>query len=302
MQQPRLRREATMDKYETEIEKLLHENGAVLVRQKKHRVYRFPDGREVVMASTPSDHRATLNKLTFLRRMLDGRLPEKPAAPTPTSVELLPVKLIRRGQAPRPERSNANVVIPKLGSGTPLTVTTPTTAKRSLRECDPYYVANSSEEFWRLDPCGRIRAIGKVVQATGSTAEYVDVLYGAVSHEVLDTHGVVSVPVFQRVVETARYQCHPAVIVGGDTLVEAYALPHYKGRRRLLVSNYESNHAASYRLTRNVSLVVYPMVGELARIRKKFRLRSNVTEQWVNPKLIRAACEEILNGLYQPAA
>jgi hypothetical protein len=44
------------------------------------------------------------------------------------------------------------------------------------------------------------------------------------------------------------------------------------------------------------------LVGELARIRRQFQLRSKVTEQWVNPKLIRAACEEILNGLYQPAA
>ena len=290
-----------MDKYETEIDKLLHENGAVLVRQNKHRVYRFPDGREVVMASTPSDHRATLNKLTFLRRMLDGRLPEKPAAPALASVELLPVKPIRRGQAPRPERSNANVVIPKLESGSFATIA-PTMTKWKLRQCDSYVVVNSSEEFWKLDPCGRIRAFGKVAQATGSTIEYVDLLYGAVPNELLDAYGAVSVAVFGRVLQTARNQCHPAVVVGGDTLVEAFALPHYKGRRRLLVSNYEWNHAASYRLTRNVSLVVYPLVGELARIRRQFQLRSKVTEQWVNPKLIRAACEEILNGLYQPAA
>lgn len=291
-----------MDKYETEIKKLLQENEAVLVRQNKHRVYRFPDGREVVMASTPSDHRATLNRLTFLRRMLDGRLPEKPAAAVPASVEFLAVRPTRRGQAPRPERSNADVVIPKLGFGASLTGTTPTATKRSFGECDPFYAANSSEEYWRLDPCGRIRAIGKVVQATGLTAEYVDVLYGAVPNELLDAYGAVSVPVFQRVVQAARFLCHPAVIVGGDTLVEAYALPHYKGRHRLLVGNYEWNHTASYRLTRNVSLVVYPLVGEVARVRRKLQLRSNVTEQWVNPKLIRVACEEILNGLYQPAA
>jgi predicted RNA binding protein YcfA (HicA-like mRNA interferase family) len=291
-----------MNKYEAEVERLLEENGAVLVRQRKHKVYKLEDGREVVMASTPSDHRETLNKLSFLRRMLDGRLPEKPAAPATAIVELLPVKPIRHGQAPRPERSDANVVIPKLGSGTPLTVTTPTKVKRSLRDCDPYYVANSSEEFWKLDPCGRIWTVGKVVQATGSTTEYVDLLYGVVPNELLNAYGAVSATVFQRVLQNARYECHPAVIVGGDTLVEAYALPHYKGRHRLLVSNYEWNHTASYRLTRNVSLVVYPLVGELARIRRRYHLRSKVTEQWVNPKSIRAACEEILNRLYQPAA
>jgi hypothetical protein len=254
------------------------------------------------MASTPSDHRATLNNLNFLRRMLDGRLPEKPAAPALASVKLLPVKPIRRGQAPRPERSDANVVIPKLKSGSSFTTTTTTMTKRKLCQCDTYSVVNSSEEFWKLDPCGRIRAVGKVAQATGSTIEYVDLLYGAVPNEALVAYGAVSVPVFQRVVETARYQCHPAVIVGGDTLVEAFALPHYKGRRSLLVINYKWNYAASYRLTRNVSLVVYFLVGELARIRRQLQLRSKVTEQWVNPKSIRAACKEILNKLYQPAA
>jgi hypothetical protein len=62
------------------------------------------------------------------------------------------------------------------------------------------------------------------------------------------------------------------------------------------------NHAATYNLTSNVSLVIYPLFGELARIRKKFELRSKVTEQWVNPKSIRVACEEILGGLYESAA
>jgi hypothetical protein len=215
-----------VDKYEAEVERLLDENGAVLVRQNKHKVYKFPNGREVVMSSTPSDWRASRKKLAFLRRMLEGRFPKKLVAPVATTVKSVTAPtIIRRGQAPHPEWSNAPVVIPKLESGASFTVATPTMTKRSFRQCDPYYVANSSEEFWKLDPCGRIRAIGKVAQITGSTIEYIDLLYGAVPNQFIAASGgnVMSVPVFNRVAQHARFICHPAVIVGGDTLVEAQA-------------------------------------------------------------------------------
>lgn len=293
-----------MDKYQAEVKKLLDENGAVLVRRKKHKVYKLPDGRAVVMASTPSDHRATVKALTLLRRMLDGRLPEGPAAAAPVITEPQTVNLVRRGQAPRPEWSNADVLIPKLDSGAFFKTKYPTVTKPSLRECDFYYIANSSEEFWKLDPYGRIRAIGKVAQIMGGTVEFIDLFYGAVPNEFITASGgnVTCLPVFNRVVRNAHCICHPAVIVGGNTLVEAQAFLRYKKRRRLLVSNYEWNHAATYRLTRNVSLVIYPLAGKLAHIRRKLHVRSNVSEQWFNPKSIRTACEGILNELYQPAA
>ena len=53
-----------------QVEELLKQHGAKLVRHKKHQVWRFPDGRVYVMSSTPSDYRAEDNNLRDLRRML----------------------------------------------------------------------------------------------------------------------------------------------------------------------------------------------------------------------------------------
>jgi hypothetical protein len=54
-----------------EIERLLEESGAVLVRQNKHLVYRLPNGKNFVAAKTSSDpDRAAKNSLSDLRRAL----------------------------------------------------------------------------------------------------------------------------------------------------------------------------------------------------------------------------------------
>ena len=53
-----------------EVDRLLEESGAVLVRQNKHYVYRLPNGRSFVKSKTPSDHRGAHNSLQDLRRML----------------------------------------------------------------------------------------------------------------------------------------------------------------------------------------------------------------------------------------
>ena len=53
-----------------EIDRLLSESGAVLVRQNKHPVYKLPNGRTFVIAKTPSDARSARNGLSELRRAL----------------------------------------------------------------------------------------------------------------------------------------------------------------------------------------------------------------------------------------
>jgi predicted RNA binding protein YcfA (HicA-like mRNA interferase family) len=52
------------------VERVLVEQGFNLVRQRKHRVYRRCDGKTFVMASTPSDRRASQNSLSNLARLL----------------------------------------------------------------------------------------------------------------------------------------------------------------------------------------------------------------------------------------
>lgn len=44
--------------------------GAVLIRWKKHDVYRLPNGRKFTLAKTASDQRSEQNHLTDLRRAL----------------------------------------------------------------------------------------------------------------------------------------------------------------------------------------------------------------------------------------
>jgi len=54
-----------------EVAALLKESGAVLLRKKKHPVWRLPDGQRVTIGNTPSDSRSSKNELARIRRMLD---------------------------------------------------------------------------------------------------------------------------------------------------------------------------------------------------------------------------------------
>ena len=59
----------------TEINRLLEDSGAVLIRRKKHLVYRLPNGTIYTRAKTASDHRAERNNVSILRHMLGANLP-----------------------------------------------------------------------------------------------------------------------------------------------------------------------------------------------------------------------------------
>ncbi len=61
---------------ETQLQHMLFDYCFDLVRQKKHRVYRNPDGLTFVTASTPSDVRAAQNTLSDFKRYLrqNGKL------------------------------------------------------------------------------------------------------------------------------------------------------------------------------------------------------------------------------------
>jgi hypothetical protein len=58
-----------------EVNKLLAERGAVLARKRKHEIWKFPDGRTFVRASTTSDRNSEENNLSDLRKLL-GIQPE----------------------------------------------------------------------------------------------------------------------------------------------------------------------------------------------------------------------------------
>jgi hypothetical protein len=62
-----------MTPHEREVLTTLNRAGAVLARQRKHKIFRFPDGRIWVLPKSPSDTRAWLNNLCNLRRRLGVR-------------------------------------------------------------------------------------------------------------------------------------------------------------------------------------------------------------------------------------
>jgi predicted RNA binding protein YcfA (HicA-like mRNA interferase family) len=69
-----------------ELMELLQEHDFDLVRQRKHKIYRNPDGFTFVVASTPSDRRAPQKALSTLKRILRqaNSEPELKVVSTPT--------------------------------------------------------------------------------------------------------------------------------------------------------------------------------------------------------------------------
>jgi hypothetical protein len=53
-----------------EIQYLLKVHRAVLIRERKHKIFRFPDGRIFVQSATPGDCFAERNALATLRRLV----------------------------------------------------------------------------------------------------------------------------------------------------------------------------------------------------------------------------------------
>jgi len=66
----------------TAMESLIEQNGGKLVRQRKHKVYRFPNGATFVVASTPECPLAYDNALAHLKRLLGIYPPDRGAPGT----------------------------------------------------------------------------------------------------------------------------------------------------------------------------------------------------------------------------
>lgn len=58
------------DRRKQQVFNLIRVYGGQLVRQKKHLIYRFPNGAAFTVAKTPSDSRAWRNSLGTLKRLL----------------------------------------------------------------------------------------------------------------------------------------------------------------------------------------------------------------------------------------
>jgi len=94
-----------------EVDRLLSEHGAVLIRHAKHQVYRLPNNQKFTRSRTPGDHRAPLNELSDLRRALGI---QRQAQPTQGETTM-----------PMPQRGTAPVKAPSPA---------PETHQQSLKE------------------------------------------------------------------------------------------------------------------------------------------------------------------------
>lgn len=85
-----------------EVIHLLKSHGAVLVRTKKHQIWKMPDGRSYTMPSSPSCPFAWKNSLTDLRTFLGINDPErgKPGARRPKKAKKRRQKLVLVDHAP----------------------------------------------------------------------------------------------------------------------------------------------------------------------------------------------------------
>jgi hypothetical protein len=61
-----------------EVNRLLESHGAVLARKRKHEIWKFPDGKTFVRASTTSDRNSEQNNLSDLRKVLGLTPAHKP--------------------------------------------------------------------------------------------------------------------------------------------------------------------------------------------------------------------------------
>lgn len=284
---------ANQDKYTVRVDQLLHDHGARLIRQTKHKVFKLGNGAQVVMSSTPSDVNVSRQRLADLKRSI-AVCPHVVSSQLPLECETPPALSRSRGQAPWPAREEADVVIPRLELGLSNSVQ----ATREPIDVDTWvllrYVVTSSELFWKLDPCGRTQVLRKVFSHLGMEVEAISVLLAAMPMETVEV--LSADELFCKVWETAARKVRPALVVNGTTFIEADSFLRYKTRRKLLISNVFQMMGTE--LSKTVTLVLYPITQK---IRQQFGIprvayQFERTESWTNPQLVRPALQEILEG------
>jgi hypothetical protein len=81
------------------VDQMLAQQGAVLVRNKKHQVWQLPNGKKFVRSNTPSDHRAEANSASVLRKLI-GDVPAEVLPAKPAKVQE-PIVVAAKPQQPQ---------------------------------------------------------------------------------------------------------------------------------------------------------------------------------------------------------
>jgi len=312
-----------LEKYEKEIEQLLHTTGAKLLRRKRHEIYRLQSGGNFVQASTPSDWRRSRNSLGVLRRILKPHPDQDGNNAIVAQPDTEPQKLHRSLPNWEP-RARAEVKIPALGGDR-------RAQEKRNRDSFPirsvYDLVNAAELsplWWSLDLCGRIRVLLKLSSGFAKT-EVVSIRYCGVSSEQLRTWG--NEPIFDdppiddtgslmfRLHSESGGRWEPALLVEdadeGLLLIETSATRKYSGRQEITVSEVnlitEESSIFSHLVFRSESFLSDKSVDEPRDINIVFHLMTTLgmrntglhfdaSESWTNPAVTRAALKEVRNA------
>jgi hypothetical protein len=314
-----------LEKYQKEIEQLLHRTGAKLLRRKRHEIYRLQSGGNFVQASTPSDWRRSRNSLGVLRRILShhpdqgGNDAVAPARPDPE-----PQKKLRRSLPNWEPRAKAEVSIPSLGSNRQAKEKT---NRGSFPVRDVYDLVDAAELcplWWSLDVCGRIRVLLKLSSGFAKTA-VVSIRYCGVTSEQLKSWEDDAIFDYPHVDETRSlmFRLHSesggrwetALLIEdadeGLLLVETSATRQFSGRQEITVSEVnlitEESSIFTHKVFRSENFLGDKGADEPRDINIVFHLLTVVgmqhsgwhfdaSESWTNPAATRAALKEVRNA------
>lgn len=317
--------EETLEKYQKEIEQLLHRTGAKLLRRKRHQIYRLQSGENFVQASTPSDWRRSRNSLGVLKRILrphpdqGGNDAVAPPRPDPENQ-----KKLRKSLPNREPRPKAEVRIPSLGGSRRAQEKTNRDFFHVRNVYDLVDAAELSPLWWSLDVCGRIRVLLKLSSGFAKT-EAVSIRYCGVTSEQLrswEEEAIFDHPpvddtrsLMFRLHSESRGRWEPALLVEdadeGLLLIETSATRKFTGRDEITVSEVnlitEESSILTHKVFRPDSFLSDNGTDEPREINIVFHFLTatgmqysgrhfDASESWTNPAATRAALREVRNA------
>jgi hypothetical protein len=158
-----------MDKYEKRVLGRLHESGAELIRNRRHRKWKLSNGKIFTQPNTPGDWRNFRKQDSVLKRLLDTpnveAMPQGLSSDLPNEAERRPVRF---RAANNPARDKAVVHLPKLSPSSPCE---PKLFRQFNRIDDLLFAVDDVPAFWELDCCGRVRVLMKLASRFAKSVE-----------------------------------------------------------------------------------------------------------------------------------
>lgn len=323
-----------MNKYERTLKDLLHQAGFTLRRDRRHRVFGRDDGLTFVTSKTPGTQSASREQVADLNRLL--RRPQ-PISSEPSVLARVPQDPVeqpkKRLPLPNnPPRTMAEVRIPKLDAVSDTSDREPMRPPVRIGSIvEVLTAADKSNEFWKLDACGRIRTLVNVAKRSSNLK--VDILpalfikasveeicwrfgHGEIQKEDPDIPEAMirrEGPLYVRTLKEWGFKGVPSLLVQdpliGNALIEASAWSVLENTDYLFLRYGDELEGTSYGIASHVWDAQDPTKGPAEggapdhfiystfittsmMKRKGFTIQTCVA--WVDPKITRLAVRQIL--------